>query len=46
MPAKKKADDRPPIFVAIDKGDDESVEELLKVEPNNLNLRNKVRHEE
>ncbi|GAX75624.1 hypothetical protein CEUSTIGMA_g3068.t1 [Chlamydomonas eustigma] len=41
MPTKKKADDRPPIFVAIDKGDDETVEELLKDEPSNLNMRNK-----
>ena len=44
MPPKKgKADDRPPIFLAIDKGDDEAVEELLKDDPGNLNIRNKVR---
>ena len=42
MAPKKKADDRPAIFQAIDKGDDGAVEELLKDDPGNLNLRNKV----
>ena len=47
MPPKKgKADDRPPIFLAIDKGDDEAVEELLKDDPGNLNIRNKVRDDD
>ena len=47
MPPKKgKADDRPAIFQAIDKGDDEAVEELLKDDPGNLNIRNKVRDDD
>lgn len=41
MAPKKKADNRPPIFVAIDKGDEEAVEELLKDEANR-DLKNKV----
>ena len=42
-PKKGTKDDRPAIFLAIDKGDDELVEDLLKDEPANLNIRNKVR---
>jgi hypothetical protein len=42
MGAKKKgADNRPPIFLAIDKGDDAAVAELLK-EEGMLNIRNSV----
>ena len=42
MAPKKGKDDRPPIFAAIDKGDDDAVEELLKDDPGNLSIRNKV----
>ena len=42
MPPKKKADDRPAIFAAIDKGDDDAVQEMLSADPGLLNLRNKV----
>jgi hypothetical protein len=42
MPPKKKADDRPAIFAAIDKGDDEALKEMLSADSGMINLRNKV----
>lgn len=42
MAPKKKADNRPPIFLAIDKGDEDAVQELLKADPECLDIRNKV----
>lgn len=43
MAPKKKADNRPPIFAAIEKGDDEAVAELLKSDPDCRDVKNKVR---
>ena len=42
MAPKKKADNRPPIFVAIDKGDDDAVQELITSDPANRDSKNKV----
>lgn len=42
MAPKKKADDKPAIFAAIDKGDDDTLQELLSADPGIVNLRNKV----